>query len=87
MKRGDIIRHFKRETISEEERKQNKYLYCVRDVAEHTETGETLVIYQAMYSPFKTYARPMAMFYEEVDHGKYPNVKQRYRFESAETSQ
>ena len=82
MKIGDIVRHFKWETISEEERKQNKYLYCVKSLAEHTETGEGLVIYQAMYSPFKIYARPLEMFCEEVDHEKYPNIKQKYRFET-----
>lgn len=81
MQRGDIVRHFKWETLSEEERKQNKYLYCIKDVAEHTETGELLIIYQAMYSPFKTYARPSAMFLSEVDHKKYPDIKQRYIFE------
>ncbi len=77
----DIIRHFKWETISEEERKQNKYLYCIKDIAMHTERNEILVIYQALYAPFQTYARPLEMFNEEVDHEKYPNVKQKYRFE------
>jgi len=81
MEIGDIVKHFKWETISEEERKQNKYLYCIKNVAEHTETGEMLVIYQAMYSPFKTYARPSSMFLSEVDHAKYPDIKQKYRFE------
>ena len=78
---GDIVKHFKWETISEEERKQNKYLYRIQNVAEHTETGEKLVVYQAMYFPFKIYARPLEMFLGEVDHDKYPNIKQRYRFE------
>lgn len=78
---GDIVRHFKWETISEEERKQNKYLYCIKDIAEHTETGEELMIYQALYAPFKTYARPLSMFLERVDRNKYPDIKQRYRFE------
>lgn len=81
MNRGDIVRHFKWETISEEERKNNKYLYCIKDIAEHTETGERLVVYQAMYPPFQTYARPLEMFCGEVDHEKYPNIKQKYRFE------
>lgn len=84
MKFGDIVRHFKWEIISEEERRQNKYLYCIKNIAEHTETGERLVIYQAMYSPFQTYARPLEMFCEEVDHKKYPDIKQKYRFEKCD---
>ena len=84
MKLGDIVRHFKWETISEEERKQNKYLYCIKDIAQHTETGDVLVIYQAMYTPFQTYARPLEMFCEEVDHKKYPDIKQKYRFEKCD---
>ncbi len=78
---GDIARHFKWKTLSEDEKRQNKYLYCVKGLAEHTEIGETLVIYQAMYPPFQTYARPIGAFCSEVDHKKYPEVKQQYRFE------
>lgn len=81
IKYGDIVKHFKYETLSEEEKKQNKYLYCVKGMAEHTETGERLVIYQAMYPPFQTYARPLEMFCSKVDHVKYPNIKQEYRLE------
>lgn len=81
IKFGDIVKHFKWETASKEERSQNKYLYCIKNIAEHTETGERLVIYQAMYSPFQTYARPLEMFCEEVDRKKYPDIKQKYRFE------
>lgn len=84
MKRGDIVKHFKWETLSEEERKQNKYLYIIRDIAEHTETGEKLVIYQAMYTPFQIYARPLDMFFAKVDHEKYPDIKQQYRFEECD---
>ncbi len=78
---GDIVRHFKYETLSKEEKEQNKYLYCIRAFAQHTETGEKLVVYQALYSPFQTYARPLDMFVSEVDHDKYPDVKQKYRLE------
>lgn len=75
---GDIVQHFKREWVSEE---TSEYLYKVLVFAQHTETGEKLVIYQGLYSPFKVCARPYGMFMSEVDKEKYPDVKQQYRFE------
>ncbi len=78
---GDIVKHFKREMLGEVGRNANRFLYKIIGFAEHTETGQELVIYQAMYDDFKVYARPKSMFVSEVDREKYPDIKQKYRFE------
>ena len=75
---GDVVQHFKREWVDQ---KTSEYLYRVLAFAQHTENGERLVVYQALYAPFKTCARPYSMFMSEVDHEKYPQAKQKYRFE------
>lgn len=55
--------------------------YIVEDIAIHSETKEKYVVYRGLYGNNELYIRPYDMFLSEVDHEKYPNEKQKYRFE------
>ena len=82
IKVGDIVKHFKREYFSPD---SAEYTYKILGFAIHSENLEHLVIYQGLYPPYKTCARPYDMFISEVDKEKYPNIKQKYRFEKIPT--
>lgn len=72
---GGVYRHFK------------GFIVKVIILAKHTETGEMLVVYECIDTENNgnhkdhIYARPVEMFLSEVDHEKYPDCKQKYRFE------
>ena len=83
LKPGDKVQHFKRELLTDAEliRKPEMYLYEIVGIAVHSETREELMVYRALYGDKGMYVRPLEMFLSEVDHIKYPEVKQKYRFE------
>ena len=64
-----IYRHFKGD------------YYLVLDIAKSSETEEEYVVYRALYGNNELWIRPVDMFLSKVDHEKYPEVKQKYRFE------
>lgn len=66
---GDIVQHFKHELYPAD---SPMYTYRILGYATHSETRETLVIYEALYDLHdkdipKVFARPLEMFMSKVD--------------------
>ncbi len=72
LKINGLYRHFKDK------------MYKVLGTAYDCETLEEKVIYLALYGDYKIWVRDKDVFLSEVDHIKYPEVKQKYRFEEVE---
>ncbi len=72
VKINGVYRHFKGD------------YYLVEDIANHSETKDKYVVYRKLYGDNSLWIREINMFLSEVDHNKYPNVKQKYRFELQE---
>ena len=71
------------------ERTMDIWIYEKDGVMYHDEVDSTqeLVVYTSLYNGQPPYARPLDMFLSEVDHEKYPDVKQKYRFEEYTSGQ
>ena len=82
---GDVVQHFKRELLPPERTGSSDYLYVIQAIATHSETGEQMVVYKALYGDHQVYVRPLDMFISKVDVEKYPAVQQEYRFERVST--
>ena len=59
-------------------------MYKVIGIANDSETLEKIVVYVSMKDESTLWTRPLNMFLSEVDKNKYPDVKQKYRFELVE---
>ena len=68
IKKNTIYKHFKGD------------YYLVEDIVKYSETKEDFVLYRALYGDCQLWVRPLEMFLSEVDHEKYPEVKEKYRF-------
>ena len=58
--------------------------YLVEEIVKNSETLEDMVVYRKLYEDGTCWVRPITDFLAEVDHNKYPIVKQKYRFELQE---
>ncbi|MBR3319529.1 DUF1653 domain-containing protein [Candidatus Saccharibacteria bacterium] len=75
LKVNGVYRHFKGKK------------YRVEGIAKYSEDLSDYVIYRQMYGDGELYVRPLDMFMSEVDHERYPDVQQKWRFEEVEAEE
>lgn len=82
---GEWVQHFKKETVNNiSEKNQWKYVYEIEGYGKDAETENNIVVYKSVFDK-KIWVRTVDNFMSEVDHKKYPNIKQKYRFERFES--
>ena len=78
---GAILEDLKNSMVGRRYRHFKGRIYIVTDLAVDTESDEIMVIYKCFADPIVTWCRPLSMFTSDVDRKKYPDVKQKKRFE------
>ena len=78
---GEILEELRDSMVGRRYRHFKGRIYIVTDLAVNTESDEIMVIYKCFADPMVTWCRPLSMFTSDVDRIKYPNVKQKKRFE------
>lgn len=77
--RSNIVKHFKhKESVDD----PLNYIYEFLGIVTHSEDHDKKFITYRSLKDHRVWIRPYDMFMSEVDHEKYPDVKQKYRFES-----
>lgn len=78
---GEILEELRDSMVGRRYRHFKGRIYIVTDLAVNTESDEIMVIYKCFADPIVTWCRPLSMFTSDVDRKKYPDIKQKKRFE------
>lgn len=78
---GSIVRYFKRDILSKEQKANNGYLYKIITFGTNNQTGELMVVFMGLYGSFSTFIEPIDIFSARVNKQEYPDIQQEYRYE------